>query len=308
MLLQAKRDGKWGYINVRGDCVIDFKYDSVSPFSGHYAIVKEDERYGVIDLIGRVVLDSTHDLITVSPDGLFCLLKNNVWNCIDIHTKAETGYIFSDTSGFSEGACAVSIFQNGQDFFGHIDRTFSYIVKPAYESAHRASNGRLIAYDQEINCYQVFSLDGRILFQLNYESVGHYSEGLASVMLDHCKYGFVDLAGNLAIDLKFEMTLSFTEGLCPCYFNGHCGFIDCTGTFIVQPIYNGSSRFIGGRSTVCRAEADYMSWIAIDSAGNELYENLCAGMRYVFPGILKVTNDRYSSYLDNTFSVIWTDS
>lgn len=307
MFLPARRDGKWGFVNLCGNCAIEFKYDSVARFVGPYAVVGENIKYGAIDYLGRIICEPTFDDIILSPDGLFCLQKNELWNCINIHSRSETGYIFTDASGFSDGVCAVATAHDAHELYGYIDRNFSYVVQPAYESALKSQSGRLIVYDQGENCYFVLSTDGNNLLRLNYESVGHYSEGFASVTFDYTKHGFVDLSGKLAIEMKFENSLNFTEGLCACYLDGQCGFVDFNGTFVVSPQYLGASRFLGGRATVRRAGVDHMSWIVIDSAGNEIYENICLGMHYVSPGILKVTNDGYSSYLDNNFSLIWVD-
>ncbi|WP_243312241.1 WG repeat-containing protein [Fundidesulfovibrio agrisoli] len=308
MLLPGRRNGKWGFINAHGSCEIAFTYDFVTSFRGDYAVVGQNSKYGVIDCCGETKVDTYFDSILVSADGMLCVLRNDMWNCINIDAGTESGYVFSDATGYFDGVCGVSIIQNGLEQYGYIDRNFRFIVKPKYESALAPRNGRLVAYDQKDGCYYVMSINGKKLLQLNYESVGAYSDGMASVTSDYIKHGFINLSGQLVVDMCFENTLNFTEGLCACYRNSFCGFIDFTGTFVIPPRYLGASRFLGGLATVRRAESQDESWVVIDNAGNEIYENSCLGMHYVLPGILKVTNDGYCSYLDSNFSPIWVDS
>ena len=53
------KNGKYGYINKKGEVVIDFQYDDndVFEFSEGLALVKKDEKYQFINKIGETVID-----------------------------------------------------------------------------------------------------------------------------------------------------------------------------------------------------------------------------------------------------------
>ena len=79
-LILAKQNNKYGYINIKGEVVIDFKYDTASEFKGKYAYVQSnstnssDKNYYIIDERGNVKLSDEKSIYTnVKPVG------NNEW-------------------------------------------------------------------------------------------------------------------------------------------------------------------------------------------------------------------------------------
>lgn len=55
--------GKSVYIDSNGEVLFDRQYRYAEPFVGNYAVVEEDDRYGVIDIDGAVVLPLEYDFI-----------------------------------------------------------------------------------------------------------------------------------------------------------------------------------------------------------------------------------------------------
>ena len=51
----VKKDGKWGYINTKGEQIVECKFDSVGNFSEGFAIVKKDGKWGYINTKGYPV-------------------------------------------------------------------------------------------------------------------------------------------------------------------------------------------------------------------------------------------------------------
>lgn len=52
-LAPVKRQNKWGYVNAKGEVVIDFRYDNAIQFDGDSAIVLVGNNYHIIDRQGK---------------------------------------------------------------------------------------------------------------------------------------------------------------------------------------------------------------------------------------------------------------
>lgn len=62
-LFLSKKDNKYGYVNKDGNLVVDYTYEDAGEFNAYgFAPVKQDGKWGAIDLTGAVVIRPTYDL------------------------------------------------------------------------------------------------------------------------------------------------------------------------------------------------------------------------------------------------------
>jgi hypothetical protein len=68
------------------------------------------------------------------------------------------------------------------------------------------------------------------------------------------KYGYVDVAGTVAIQARFDDAIPFSEGLAAVRVGGpeggKWGYIDATGNFVIEPQFAGASFFSEGLAAV----------------------------------------------------------
>jgi hypothetical protein len=79
-------------------------------------------------------------------------------------------------------------------------------------------------------------MEGNWAVSPDYDSVGWFWEGMASVQKDN-KYCYIDKNGELAIDLNFDMAWHFSNDVAAVSINSMIGLIDKRGGWIVEPIY-----------------------------------------------------------------------
>jgi hypothetical protein len=96
-LAPVKKNGKWGYIDLKGKVVIDFLFDDAWCFSEGLAAVKLNEEYGYINNKGKVVID--------------CNYKSSY----DFHQ-------------------GVAVVQDDDNKFGFINRNGAWVIKPEYDA------------------------------------------------------------------------------------------------------------------------------------------------------------------------------
>jgi hypothetical protein len=93
----------------------------------------------------------------------------------------------------------------------------------------------------------------------DYQAVGPFSEGLATVWSVNAGWGFIDKTGKIAIGAQFQRAHDFSEGLAGVSIGGLWGFIDKTGRVVIKPQYLSVSSFSEGIAVVVRDSPDEAS-------------------------------------------------
>lgn len=141
-LFRIIKNGKFGFIDKKGNIVIEPKFDDVQDFSEDLALVTLNRKKGFIDKTGKLVIEpKDFEPINGFTDGL---ARGNVTN----RGRYTKGYI--DKSGklvidnqqiwgaceFSEGLACV---QSGK--WGFIDNTGKFVIQPQFNEAHSFVDG-----------------------------------------------------------------------------------------------------------------------------------------------------------------------
>ena len=93
-----------------------------------------------------------------------------------------------------------------------------------------------------------------------------FSDGLVTVYDD--KYGFMDKAGKLVIDTKYDRAEDFLDGLARVSINDKWGFIDKSGKVIIKIKYDEANDFLDGFARVKLND----KWGFIDKNGEIINE------------------------------------
>lgn len=59
----VESNGKWGVVDIRGNIIVPFVYDSRVEFNNGYAVVGKNKKYGIIDSTGNLVVPCVHNSI-----------------------------------------------------------------------------------------------------------------------------------------------------------------------------------------------------------------------------------------------------
>ena len=272
-LARVSRNGLYGFINLQGNEVIACKYINANNFSEGLASVSidnnlkenetgfiisaENEKYGVIDKSGNIVLPFEFGLI-----GSF---KNNLARAKEINS-GKWGYInkdgywkitpkFSSADDFNELHLAkVSIYKSKEelnssypaDAFGYINEKGEYVIPALYTYLSDFQEGLTIAYNS-LGC-GLINATGAVIVPFIYDRMEFFKEKLALVVKTNSKgerqFGFIDKFGNQQIQLMFEYAHSFSNGMAFVKKDGRYGWINSTGNFVIPNIYDLAEDFI----------------------------------------------------------------
>jgi serine/threonine protein kinase len=248
---------KYGFINTKGEIVIEPVYDNALNFSQGLAGVQLNDKWGYIDKQANLVIQTLYDYTEGFCEGLARIQINKKWGYIDIHGNLVTQAIYDFADSFSKGLAKVQINKK----WGWINSNGIFVIQPDYEWVGDFSKG--LARVQFKKKMGVIDVHGNYVVQPQYDDLSDFAEGLAAAK-SNGKWGFIDLSGNQIIQPIFDDAYSFSNGLARIEVNGKWGFIDLYGKAMVQPQFDDAKSFSEGLAAVRINE----KWGVINSSGN----------------------------------------
>ncbi len=179
--IKAKKDGKYGLLNVRGETVLDVKYNRIQQFAGKFFVQLEDQ-YGLLKPDASVDFFAFKGVeVALSPlripythESLVMVKKGAKYGFFDANTLQLIEPEYDQVKPFSEGLSAV---RKG-DRWGFMDES------------------------------------GELVIPLQYERVRPFSEGKTGVQKDGL-WGFIDQNGQEIISPQFLEVDDFDKGFAP---------------------------------------------------------------------------------------------
>lgn len=175
---------QWGYMDEKGNLIIDYKFNSASIFRDGYAIVHMGyyayEDYYFINKRGEIVSDEYYYLDYDDETGYYLFGDSNTqkFGVLDADRNVITDAKYDQIYCFSEGLAMVTI---GKSYewnckYGYIDTKGNEVIKPQFIGAYS------------------------------------FSDGFAPVNSDG-KWGYIDKTGKLVIDAKYKKNNEFSDGI-----------------------------------------------------------------------------------------------
>lgn len=211
-------EGKWGYIDLHGNIVIDPRFDSAGVFYDGLAKVgltldnDNQEVYGFIDHNGTYVIEPKYIDATYFSEGIAFVVNPDLYiEAID--TKGEILY------QLGESIEQVSVFRGG---WAKVQ----------------------VAGVLNEDTYRFINKSGETELSLSHVIVNDFSEGLCAVLvmddrLDSWLWGYIDTSGEMLIPARFDFADDFKDGQAVVKgMDGGYGVIDRAGNYIIEPIYD----------------------------------------------------------------------
>lgn len=217
-LLPVKSGGRFGYINPKGEYVINPQFDDATMFREGIARVKKDGKYGYIHPDGTYLCNPVYVEATIFHDGMAWTVK--------------------------EKGAPTAIDWNGKELFTvkNVNAVWCYSEGMAIYQARGIGDELLLGY---------LSDKGVEAIPNWYTSAGPFSQGLAAVSLAGSPYGYIDKNGDFRIEQQFKVAGPFdkqgnaivrTAGDDRLY-----GVIDKKGKYVINPQFRtmppGDSRY-----------------------------------------------------------------
>jgi hypothetical protein len=272
-LFHVQKNGKVGFINNKGQVIIDFEFDEVSLFSEGLARVFYKDKVGCVDTKGNLVIPIQ----------------------------------FKDMLEFSEGLAVVTV--RGKQ--GYIDKTGQIVIPPKFYEADSFQNGFAKVRENMMTVGSFINKDGKTVLTERIALTSTYSEGLINCK-ENEKWGYMNISGEVVINPCFEYARPFYEGKAavqPIQIQRDSeddkvyGFINKQGEMIIPPLFRGADlKFSEDRCAVWDQHFGY-----IDSTGEHVIpyqyyfgEHFSEGMACV-----KFTEDGKYGFIDKEGNAIF---
>jgi hypothetical protein len=208
-------------------------------------VIERDDVYGFSDKSGKPVIAPRYGAMKPFSEGLAPVYEAGRWGFIDSEGKMQIEPAFWDTDTFSDGLAAIH-----KGGWGYIDPTGKVVVPPRYLQARQFSEG--VASVKDESGWLFIDKTGTPVDGLSgFENAKAFSEGLAAVQVGD-KWRFITHKGEEKFEREFTKVHDFSEDLAPVQKqeNGKFGFIDSSGNYVIQPLFEDAMPFSEGLAAV----------------------------------------------------------
>ena len=168
-LLAAQSDGRWGFINDKGEWVVNPQFAWVGEFTEQgLCVVRNEEQYGYIGLDGKYIINP----------------------------------IFLDAESFSGNNLAAAQDKETEKW-GYINESGEFVISPQFDSAYSFDKeGRAVV---EVNeKYGVIGVDGKYIINPQFETDFHFDKPHGTAVVGSGKeYGIIDSQGSYILNPTF---------------------------------------------------------------------------------------------------------
>ncbi len=187
------KNGKWGYINLRGNVVITPQYQEVGDFHEDMAAVCVDNRWGFIDKSNTFV---------ISPK--YCAAHH--FSC------GLAAVAIAPVS--SSGEDVVSYYGANEDNWIYIDKNGNMPFKNRFPYAYSFSNGYACVYSSLRKELYYIDKNGKNIFSTGTDIPFRYSDGILPKSDKETGFiGYSDINGIWVIEPQYSSASEFIDGL-----------------------------------------------------------------------------------------------
>lgn len=169
---------------------------------------------------------------------------------------------------------------NGATFNTDLNDNSIIVVRTDNEQGYYDMEGNYISFPNK--CYNKKFFEGMTEF------------------IENDKFGFMDITGKIIIEPRFDSVGQFSEGLASvrAVWNEGTGYIDTTGQYVLEPIYLAAGRFSEDVAPVKVKIQGKEKWGYINKKGDFVIEPKYSFAHSFINGKALVTFDRKTVYID----------
>ncbi len=307
MIISARKNGKWGAIDLNGKTIIPFMYDDepdnyrVNLFINGVSIVKQNNKFGLIDESGKIVIPIKYKSILIDlnnlDDKLYYVKDFSDRETLFSHEgKQLCGYYgeITETGDYK------AIFKEN-DKYGLINLERNKEIIPAkYDELDNISENYARVKQNNLYGY-VNATTGEETFKCEFQDGGAFINGFCKIKMND-KWGYIKAYGysGVYISCEYDECRPFRyDNLAVVEKDGRLGCINTKGKLVIPCIYKSLDNYsqVSSVKNTDSPERLYRlanpldavgddGWGYLDSDGNEIVE--CKYTRQVANDLLHV--------------------
>ena len=248
-LKNTKNGAIYGYINNKGEFVIQPKFDGAYDFNDNcLAIINENNKDGIIDLKGAYKVYPIYDSISPFKEDRAVFSRDGSMGVIGQDGNVITKKRYGIVGDFNDDRAVVGDSKSGDYKYGYIDRNGKEVIHLKYENANDFIDDIALVKIKDKE-YGLIDKEGKILNIYKYYLVSQYGDGVMMFAEEsEGSYGYIDRDGNVIIKPIFTSASEFVDGVAIVSteqnYNGPYGVINKKGEYIFTPIFS-EIRYLG---------------------------------------------------------------
>jgi hypothetical protein len=310
-LFPARSAGQYGFIDPTGSMFIPPVYDFAGRFSEGMAVVGLGGRKGYIDRTGTSADGIRFDDAYPFLGGFGRVqLGDECW-FVDrsgrpaFRPGGSEGPLAGRTWRFSEGRALFMAGQGRACRYGFLDTTGRLVIDAAFLWADDFHGGLAPARSAGTGKLGYIDPAGNWAIEPRFDEAAQFACGRAFVRTGD-RTGFINRAGRLVIEGgDRSYGVAFNEGLVVFGRNEKFGYADTAGRIVIEPRYDDAGVF-----------SDGMAWVKvgdkcgyINRRGNMVIQPRfeLTGVDNYYDGLALVTHEGKQQYIDKTGRVVWRE-
>ncbi len=220
-------NNKVGVIDTNGKVIIPIIYDDISFTIGTIG-VKQKDKWGLYNFKGKLIKKPTFQEVKTQSYVLTGIKLNDKWGFIDSNGRIKIKPIYDEIKGFSkEGFSAVRV----KEKWGFVNLKGQLVIPTIYDEVNVFQEQGV--WVKNSSKWGLLNSKGDIIIPFEFDEISYFKEGLSYVKKGD-KYGFIDNIGKIIIPFKFYHAFEFSEGLAEvCYSEDSCGYINKQGSTVI---------------------------------------------------------------------------
>ena len=234
---KGRNSNACGAINKAGELVIPCKYWGISDFSHSYAVAAKDNKMGLIDTNGKVIVPFVYEYGEAVTDGFIFSKNSNFWeiymkpgwwfyheiSTYDVY-DADANLVMTDANGIKDMDNGIIVVHD--DNYNYIDsdgiRTGQWktidvsgrVVYTAADGMSICNLGEGMYSIGDLEYEQLMNSSGNLIGNKKYAIIGYFSGNYAVVqeakydeakLENSGKYGIIDKTGKEVVPCEYEL-------------------------------------------------------------------------------------------------------
>lgn len=227
--LVFRHHGLYGVLDREGNVVIEPKYEQLELLQNpYYAKASLNDRYGVIDVTGKVVVPIEYDYVGRMNEDVIIVMKDGKYGCFDKTGNIVVPVEHEEIREYVGGMARIRMIGR----FGFIDTKGNILVAPFSDEVENFAEGCTVVTIK--NKVGMVTFDGDWIVSPMFDTGGSLSGGLAW-MGSKGLFGYIDKSGEFVIPQKYSHAMDFNAeyGLACVAMKGRWGVIDRSGAEIL---------------------------------------------------------------------------
>ncbi len=284
----AKKDGKWGLIDLTGDFIIQPEFDEIGYFQKDVARVVINKKVGIIDRNGQIIVEPIYDEVATLPCGIFLASSGDKYFYLDKSGKRTDQQQYDSLdNGQLYGMKCDKVFKNGK--CGLVDSTGLPITEIIYDEVYE--------YEGEIYAYTagktgILNKDKTWKVQPQFDELYEFYNGLSAAKIGG-SWGLISINGKWKIKNDYD-NISYNGGkYVIATKNGLDGILDTSGNWIIEPKYATISFYKGEEFIASTNEKTGL----IDTNGNWISD-------FIYPTAWHYSHDLFQYYNEGLYGLM----